>query len=87
MTSATESEVGALFYNTRNVMPIRTTLQELGHLHPPIPIKIDHTTALGFVTKTIKIRRTKAMYMRFHWIHDQTNQKPILVYWDKGKNC
>ena len=85
MTSAAESEVGALFYNTRNAMPMRITLQELGHLQPPTPIKTDNTTAFGVVTKTIKIRRTKAMDMRFHWIHDQTNQKLILVYWDKGK--
>ena len=86
MASAAESEVGALFYNTRNVLPVRVTLQELGHLQPPTPIKTDNTTALGVVAKTIKIRRTKAMDMKFHWIHDQINQKLILVYWDKGKN-
>ena len=85
MTSAAESEVGALFYNTRNVLPVRVTLQELGHLQPPTPIKTDNTTVLGVVTKTIKISRTKAMDMIFHWIHDQINQKLILVYWDKEK--
>ena len=85
MASTAEAEVGALFYNTRNGIPMRTTLQELGHLQPPTPIKIDITTAFSVVTKTIKIRRTKAMDMRFHWMHDQINQKLILVYWDKGK--
>ena len=86
MVSAVESEVGALFYNTRNVLPMRVTLQKIGHLQPPTPIKTDNTPILGVVTKTITIRRTKAMDMRFHWIYDQINQKLILVYWDKGKN-
>ena len=66
MASVAESKVGALFYNTRNVMLMRTTLQELGHLQPPTPIKTDNITALGGVTKTIKIRQTKAMDMSFH---------------------
>ena len=86
MASVAESEVGVLFYNTRNVLPMRVTLQALGHLQPPTPINTDNTTVLGVVTKTIKIRRTKAMDTRFHWIHDSINQKLILVYWDKGKN-
>ena len=43
MTSTAESEVGSLFYNTRNAMPMRTTLQELGYLQPPTPIKTDIT--------------------------------------------
>ena len=80
MASAAESEVGALFYNTRNIMPMRTKLQKLEHLQPQIPIKTDNTTTLGVVTKAIKIRLTKAMDMGFHWIHDQINQKLILVY-------
>ena len=54
MTSAAESEVGVLFYNTRNLLPKRITLEELGHLQPPTPIKTDNTTALDLVTKTIK---------------------------------
>ena len=44
MTSAAETEVCALFYNTRNVMPMKTTLQELGHLQPSTPIKTDITS-------------------------------------------
>ena len=50
MESAAEYEVGALFYNTPNVLPMIITLQELGHLQPLTPIKTDNTTALGVVT-------------------------------------
>ena len=32
MSSAVESEVGTIFYNARNIMPMRITIEELGHL-------------------------------------------------------
>ena len=32
MSSAAESEVGTIFYNARNIMPMRITIEELGHL-------------------------------------------------------
>ena len=34
MVSATEAELGALFYNGQEADPIRITLQEMGHTQP-----------------------------------------------------
>jgi hypothetical protein len=39
MASATEAEFGALFHNTRDAVPLRTTLIEMGHTHPANPIQ------------------------------------------------
>jgi hypothetical protein len=52
MTSAAEAEIGALFLNSRQAIPARRLLEEMGHKQPPTPIQTDNTTALGFVTKT-----------------------------------
>jgi hypothetical protein len=42
MTSATESEFGALFHNARDAIPLRTALIEMGHPQPATPIQTDN---------------------------------------------
>ena len=39
MSSACGAEIGAMFMNTREVVPARKTLAELGHLEPHMPIE------------------------------------------------
>ena len=51
MTSAADAEIGALFINSRQAIPARHLLEEMGRKQPPTPIQTDNTTALGFVTK------------------------------------
>ena len=38
ISSAAESEIGATFLNANEALPIRTTLEELGHPKPPTPM-------------------------------------------------
>ena len=45
MVSAAEYKVGALFYNARNMIPMKMTLQKLKYSQPPTPMKIDNMTA------------------------------------------
>ena len=56
-------------------------LIEMNHPQPPIPIQVDNSTAIGLVNRSIKKKQSKAMYMRFHWIHDWILQKQVNVYW------
>jgi len=51
MSSAAEAEIGALYINSREAVPQRHLLEEMGHPQPPTPIQIDNTTALGVVKK------------------------------------
>ena len=85
MSSAAEAELGALYINSREAIPQRQLLEEMGHPQPPTPIQIDNTTALGVVTNTIQPKRTKAMDMRFHWLRDRKNQGQFRTYWREGK--
>ena len=84
MSSAAEAEVGALFINAREVIPIRQTLEEMGHKQPPTPMQTDNTTALGVVPNKIQPKRTKAMDMRFHWLRDREVQQQFRFYWISG---
>ena len=74
MSLAAEAEIGATFLNAKDVLPIRTTLEELGHPQPPTPMQVDNTTSVGFSNNTIKQKRSKAIDMRFYWIRDRTLQ-------------
>ena len=81
MASAAEAEYGALFLNGQAAVPIRTTLIEMHHPQPPTPIQVDNSTAVGISNKSIKQKRSKAMDMRFHWIHDRILQEHFYVFW------
>ena len=72
MVSADEAEIGATFHNGQEAVPIRTSLQELGHPQPPTPIRVDNSTAEGFANGTIEQKISKAIDMRFYWIQDHT---------------
>ena len=59
MSSAAEAEIGALYINSREAIPQRHLLEEMGHPQPPTPIQIDNTTALGVVKNTIQPKKQK----------------------------
>ena len=52
-------------------VPMRTTLQELGHTQPPTSIQTDNSTANGIVNSTIQQNRSKAIDMCFYWLRDR----------------
>lgn len=53
VTSAAEAETSSLFHNAKTAIPIRRILIHLSHPQPPTPIKVDNSTAAGFVNKNI----------------------------------
>jgi hypothetical protein len=74
MASASEAETGALFHNG----------QELDYEQPdPTRLNTDNSTADGFATK---IKRSKAMDMRFYWIQDIVQQGELAVHWLQGED-
>ena len=86
MASAAEAEVGGLFHNAQQAIPLRIALEALGHPQPKTQIKTDNSTAHGFVYKNINMKKSKSWDMRFHWLRDPSTKQQIKVYWDKGPN-
>ena len=84
MTSAAEAEIGAMYINAREAVPQRMTLSEMGHPQPRTPMQTDNSAAHAVVTKKLQPRRTKAMYMRFHWLICRDAQGQFRYYWKPG---
>merc|ERR1712086_1066647 len=85
MSSAAEAEIGALFLNSRQAIPARTTLIEMGHQQPPTPIQVKNTTALGFVGKNITPKATKSTDIHFRGMRDCLDKKQFQYYSGPGK--
>ena len=64
MLSAAEAEIGAMYINAREAVPIRKTLMEMGHAQPPTPLQTDNSAAHSVVSRKVQPRRTKAMDIR-----------------------
>jgi len=86
LSSAAEAELGALFYNAKEGSQIRNILNDLGHKQPPTPIQADNACAVGIANDSIKMKRSKAMDMRFFWVRDRVQQKQFIIYWRKGSD-
>ena len=85
LSSAAKAKLAALFHNGKEACPMRIALDELGHLQPPTPIVTNNSTAVGIANDNVKQKRSKALDMRFYWIHDQVRQNQFIVYWRRGK--
>ena len=84
VSSAAETETGALFYNAQNIIQIRRILKALSHPQQAVPLKTDNKTAFGFTQDNIHQRKSKTWDMRWHWLRDKETQKKIKIYWKRG---
>jgi hypothetical protein len=84
LASATEAEVGALFFNAQEGCSLRQILIYLGYKRPATAIQTDNECAHGIMNSTIKQRRSKAIDMRFYWLRDRMRQLQFQVYWEAG---
>ena len=84
MSSAADAELGALYINACEAVPIRNLLHDMGHKQPKTPIQTDNSTACGVVNSNIQPRRTKSMDMRFYWLRCRDSQGQFRYYWAPG---
>ena len=63
---------------------LRTTLTDMGYPQGPTPIVYDNTIAGKMVNNTCKLRRSRAIDMRFHWIRDRVAQGHFTMVWRPG---
>ena len=84
MSSAQEAETGAGFFNAKEILPLRTALEELGHPQGPTPLQFDNKVATSILNDEVSQRRSKAMDMRFYWLRDRVKQHQFYVHWKRG---
>ena len=84
MSSAAEAELGAIFITSKEIVPIRQTLIEMGWPYPPTPIKTDNSTETGVVNDTFIARKNKSTELWLHWLIRREAQQQFRFYWDPG---
>ena len=84
--SAAESETGGIFLGAQEVCPILTALIEMGHPQPATgtPLKTENLTANDILTAQVRMKKSKAFDMRYHWINDRIEQNQFFLYWAQG---
>lgn len=84
VTSAAESEYAATFINGKEALYMREILKSLGYEQQQTPIYTDNSFVHAIANDDCKIKRSKAMDMRFHWVREQIRNKTFNVIWCKG---
>jgi hypothetical protein len=85
--SAAEAETGGLFLNAQEAIPLRTALEEMGHAQPltGTPLETDNSTAHDILKAQVRMKRSKAFDMRYHWLKDRIAQLHFDLYWAPGR--
>ena len=86
VSSAAEAEMTALFLTTKEMVPLRHTLTEMGWKQPPSPLQSETSTAVGMTNCTLIPHRSKSWDLRLNWLRCREAQGQFRIYWDKGPN-
>jgi hypothetical protein len=81
VASAAEAELGALFLNCQEGIIFKSTLEDMGHPHPKIPLHCNNATAVGIANNTIKRQRLQVMDMRYFWTCEKDAQDIYSFKW------
>ena len=84
ISSASEAETAAIFYNYKADMPLRVPLEEMGHEQQKTPVTTDNTTACGLIMKTMIPKCAKSYDMRFNFLKCREAQHQFEPIWRKG---
>ena len=84
LASAAEAEIAGIFTNVKAAIPIRQTLEEMGHPQPPTPTQTDNSTAHSLIANKIRPKALKSMEMRFNFLKCRQAQQQFRFYWRPG---
>lgn len=84
MSSASEAQYAALLITGKGGLPLRYTLNDINCIQPPTIITTDNSVAKGIATSTCKVRRSKSIDMRYHWLKDRVALKDFDIVWHPG---
>jgi hypothetical protein len=60
----------------------------MGHRQPTTgtPLETDNSTAHDFLKAQVRMKRSKAFDMRYHWLKDRIARSQFNLYWAPGKH-
>ena len=88
--SICEAEYASAFLLAQLAMPFRVQLKDLGYPQDIFPngstlLTTDNQCAEGIATNSTKLKRSRAMDMRYHWLRDRVSQGDYTVKWRSNK--
>ena len=86
MSSVSEAETAALFYNCKAAAPLRVTLMEMGHPQGRTLVTTDNSAAQGLLKKTMIPKAAKSYDMRFNFLKCCEAQRQFDIVWRTGRN-
>jgi len=84
VSATSEAEYAGLFLNGQAAISTRHTLEDLGYPQAATPIITDNTTAFGIANHQVRLKRSKAIDMRYNWIRDRVTNGDYTVLWGPG---
>jgi hypothetical protein len=81
-----EAEYAGMYTNAQDATVDRQSLLDLGHPQSPTAMRFDNTTAGSLANRTAKVKRSKAIDMRYHWIQDRVQQGHFKLNWAPGSH-
>ena len=75
MSSAAEAEVTSLYLNTKDAVPIRQCLHDMGHLQLATHLTTDNSVTQGIIRGTMKQQQAKAFDIQTNWIRNRCDQE------------
>lgn len=85
-SSISEAEYAGTSVTGQTYVALRPTLEFLGHPQGPTVIVTDNSVAQAIANGTCKQKRSRAIYMRFHWMRDRVSLNELNVVWEPGKD-
>lgn len=82
--SSAECETAGTFHNAQIGIPIQYMLNQIGHVQPPSPFRMDNSFTTNFIHNNITQKRSKSWDMRYHWLRDKPIRSRYNFYWDKS---
>ena len=68
VSSAAKAKIKALFLTTREMVPLRNTLQEMGWIQLPSPLQSDNSIIVGITNYTQILCRSENWDLRLTWL-------------------
>ena len=89
VSSACEGEYASAFLMAQLAMPLRVQLTDLGYTQNMFSngstlLTTDNKCAEGIANDSIKLKRSRAMDMRYHWLRDRVKNGDFTVKWRKN---
>ena len=85
MSSYSEAETAAILYHCKAALPLRVSIEEMGHEQFKKPVTTDITAANGLIRKTMIPKRAKYCNMRFNFLKCREVHNQFDLVWRKGK--